>query len=242
MGALDGKVAVVTGGGTGIGLAIAERFASEGANVTIVGRRKERLDEAVKRIGHGAVGVAVDVGDDAQVKRLFADFDRVDILATCAGTATFGPIDQVAPQAWRDLFAGRFFGQLSCCHFAVPKMPSGSVIMLCSGIAGEAGLTNYSGGSGLCGAVNAMGRALAVELAVRGIRVNVLSPGLIAGTAGESNLGPDERVQFLAQTLIRIPMHRPGAPRDMADAAFFLATCQYASGMVLNVDGGWTAS
>jgi NAD(P)-dependent dehydrogenase (short-subunit alcohol dehydrogenase family) len=242
MGALDGKVAVVTGGGTGIGFAVAERFAHEGAQVVIVGRRQERLDDAVRRIGHGARGVAADVGDDVQVERLFGGLDRVDILATCAGTAIFGPVDQVAPQAWRDLFQGRFFGQLSCCHFAVPKMPTGGVILLCSGVAGVAGLANYSGGSGLCGAVNAMGRALAVELAPRGIRVNVLSPGLISGTAAESNLAPEDRMNFLTQTLERIPMHRPGAAPDMAAAAFFLATCDYANGMVLNVDGGWTAS
>jgi len=241
MSALTGKIAVVTGGGSGIGLAIAERFAREGAQVVLVGRRKSRLDDAAARIGHGAYGVPTDVGNDDEVKRLFGGLERVDVLVTCAGGAVFGPVEELPPQAWRDLFAGRFFGQLSACHFAVPKMPPGSVILLCSGIAARAGLVNYAGGSALCGAVNAMGRALAVELAPKGIRVNVLSPGLIGDTAIESNLTPEMLQSFLTDTLNKIPMKRPGQPSDMADAALFLATCQYANGMVLDIDGGWTA-
>jgi len=241
MQALAGKIAVVTGGGTGIGFAVAERFAREGAQVVLVGRRQERLDEAAARIGHGARGVAADVADDTQVKRVFDGLDRVDLLVTCAGGAVFGPVEELPPAAWRELFAGRFFGQLSACHYAVPKMPPGGVVLLCSGIAGHAGLVNYSGGSALCGAVNAMGRALACELAPKGIRVNVLSPGLIGDTAIESNMSPEALDGFLDWVLHHVPMKRPGKPADMADAAFFLATCEYATGMVLDVDGGWTA-
>lgn len=243
MSRLNGKLAVVTGGGSGIGLGIAERFAQEGANVVIVGRRQQRLDEAVRRIGPRASAVSADVGVDTDLKRVFDGLARVDLLVTCAGTALFGPVEQVPPQAWRDLFAGRFFGQLAACHYAVPKMPPGSAIMLCSGVAGRAGLNNYSGGSALCGGINAMGRALAVELVPKGIRVNVLSPGLIGETGSESNLAGREADAFFSDLLNhKIPMKRAGRPADMAEGAMFLATCAYANGMVLDIDGGWTAS
>lgn len=237
-----GKIAVVTGGGSGIGFAVAERFANEGAEVVLVGRGKERLDEAARLIGHGAYGVVADVGDDEQVKAVFDALPRVDLLATCAGGAVFGDVGELPVAEWRQLFDGRFFGQLSACHYAVPKMPEGSLILLCSGVAGEVGLPGYSGGSALCGAVNAMGRALAVELAERGIRVNVLAPGHIDDTAIGSNLGPEEALEFRKDMLARIPMHRAGKSVDLAEAAHFLATCEYANGIVLDVDGGWTAS
>ena len=93
MGRLEGKTAVVTGGGSGIGLAIAERFARDGAQLVLVGRRQQRLDEAAARIGAGAVGISADVGDEAQVRALFEGLPRVDLLVTCAGSAVFGPID-----------------------------------------------------------------------------------------------------------------------------------------------------
>ncbi len=242
MGHFDGKVAVVTGGGTGIGLAIAKRFANEGAQVVIVGRGKERLDEAVTQIGHGAYGVPADVGKDEQIRAVFEPLERVDILVTCAGTAVFGAIEELPTDRWRELFDGRFFGQMNACHYAVPKMPEGGVIMLCSGIAGKIGLNLYSGGTALCGAVNALGRALAVELAPKGIRVNVLSPGLIQSTASSSNLTEEQRADYGSQWVARIPLNRPGNPVDLAEAAQFLALCEYATGMVLDVDGGWTAS
>jgi len=241
---LDGKQAVITGGGSGIGFAIAERLARAGARCVLVGRRRARLEEAAARLGASCSVAAADVGDEAQVAAVFAPLDRVDVLVTCAGGAFFGGIAEAPPRAWVELFAGRFFGQLYACHHAVPKMPSGGVIILCSGIAAGAYVPDYSGGAALCGAVNALGRQLAVELAPRGIRVNVLSPGLIQDTAIESNLTPDPArlTAFWNDTLARIPARRAGTPAEAAEAAYFLATCGYASGVVLDVDGGWTAT
>jgi NAD(P)-dependent dehydrogenase (short-subunit alcohol dehydrogenase family) len=242
MGRLDGKVAVVTGGGSGIGKAIAERFGDEGAQVIVIGRRKDVLDETAEEIGGGAYGVSVDVSDDEQVQRFFDTLDRVDVLCTCAGKAVFGAIDETPPGAIRDLFDGRFFGQLACCHYAVPKMPEGGVILLCSGIADAAHVKNYSGGSALCGAVNAMGRNLAVELGPRGIRVNVLSPGFIGGTTIDFNLERDDMIAFVNRSIEATPLGRPGTPEHLADAAIFLATCGFVSGQVVEIDGGWTAT
>ena len=242
MSTLAGKVAVITGGGTGIGLAIAERFAGAGAEVVLVGRRKDRLNEAVAKIGGSARSFAADVGDDVQVEGLFASLDRVDVLVTCAGGAYFGNIDETPPARWRELFHGRFFGQISCCHYAVPKMPEGGAILLCSGIADSAYVPSYSGGAALCGAVNAMGKNLAVELAPRGIRVNVLSPGLIGDTAIESNLDEAGVVKLFETAIGATPLARAGVPENTADAAYALVTNDYLNGAVLVVDGGWTAS
>jgi NAD(P)-dependent dehydrogenase (short-subunit alcohol dehydrogenase family) len=239
---LAGKLAVITGGGSGIGLAIAERFAADGAEVVLVGRRQSRLDEAVLRIGSHARAIAADVAVEEQVKAVFDRLERVDLLVTCAGAAVFGPVDELPPARWREMFDGRFFGQLYACHYAVPKMPEGGAIVLCSGIAAAAAVPEYCGGAALCGAVNGMGRSLAVELAPKGIRVNVLSPGLIEGTAIENNLEGEKLAKFWDDTIAKIPFHRAGKPADAADAAYFLATCEYASGIVIDVDGAWTAT
>lgn len=243
MGTLDGKIAVVTGGSANIGLGIAKRFAAEGARVVIAGRDAHRLEEAAAEIGHGARGVATDVADEAQVKALFEPLPKVDLLVTCAGSYVFGAIDELPPRQWVELFSGRFFGQMYACHYAVPKMAPGASIMLCSGIAARAAISHYAGGAALCGAVNSMGRQLALELAPRGIRVNVLSPGLIMDEGEAERLAPGDPIADIQLGFIErsIPLRRPGAPRNMAEAAMFLATCDYATGMVLDVDGGWTA-
>jgi NAD(P)-dependent dehydrogenase (short-subunit alcohol dehydrogenase family) len=242
MGQLDGKIAVITGAGTGIGLAIAERYAQEGATCVLVGRRKEKLDEAAAKVGHGAYGVPTDVGEEDQVRELFAGLDRVDILVTCAGGAVFGAIDEVPPSEWKRLFHARFHGQIACCHYAVPKMAPGSAILLCSGIAADAHVANYPGGAAICGAVNGMGKALAVDLGPRGIRVNVLSPGLIWGTEIDINIEGEEVGKFVNDSIASTPLGRPGEPKHMADAALYGATCEFLSGQVLHVDGGWTAT
>ena len=244
MGVLEGKVAVITDGSSNIGLCIGQSFAAEGAKVVLAARGRERLDEAVKQVGHGAVGIATDVADEAQVKALFAPLPCVDLLVTCAGGWVFGAIDELPPQRWVELFAGRFFGQMYACHYAVPKMPSGGCIKLVSGIAAKSAISHYAGGSAVCGAINSLGRQLSVELAPRNIRVNVLSPGLILSEQDKADLdamrGPDSPIRAgMIET--RIPMRRAGEGADMAKAAMFLATCSYATGMVLDVDGGWTA-
>jgi NAD(P)-dependent dehydrogenase (short-subunit alcohol dehydrogenase family) len=241
LGQLDGKIAVVTGAGSGIGLAIAERFGAEGAEVILVGRSKERLDEAAARIGGRARGVSVDVGEEEQVRRLMEDLPRVDILCTMAGKAVFGPIDELPPSAWKDLFHARFFGQIYAVHYAVPKMTEGSVILLCSGIADAAYVPDYAGGAAICGAVNAMGKNLAIELAPRSIRVNVLSPGFIIGTDIKFNLEDEKAINFVKRSIADTPLPYHGHPKDMADAAIFLATCNFATGQVIEIDGGWTA-
>lgn len=242
MGELTGKVAVVTGGSAGIGYAIARRFASVGAKVILASREPQRLATAAQSIGDSAVAVSTDVSDSKQVQRLFEGLERVDLLVTCAGAAHFGAIDTVPVAQAKSLFEGRFFGQLAAAHYAVPKMPPGSVIIFCSGIAATIGLPNYSAGSALCGAVNSMTRALAVELAPKGIRVNAISPGYIEDTDIQSNLSKKQVEDFAQSTKAIIPLKRAGKSDEVADAAFFLATCGYVTGQIIEVDGGWTVS
>ncbi len=238
---LIGKTAVVTGGSAGIGYAIARRFASLGAKVILASREPQRLATAAQSIGN-AVAIPTDVSDPEQVQQLFEGLSQVDILVTCAGAAIFGAIDTVSVAEAKSLFEGRFFGQLAAAHYAVPKMPPGSVIIFCSGIAASVGLPNYSAGSALCGAVNSMARSLAVELAPRGIRVNAISPGLIEGTDIQSNLSKERKENLTSSAVARIPLNRAGNSDEVADAAFFLATCGYVTGQIIEVDGGWTAS
>jgi len=240
---LTGKIAVVTGGSAGIGYAIARRFASLGAKVILASREPQRLATAAQSIGYGAVAIPTDVSDTEQVQGLFEGLERVDILVTCAGAAHFGAIDTVPVAQAKSLFEGRFFGQLAAAHYAVPKMPQGGVIIFCSGIAATVGLPYYSAGSALCGAVNSMTRALAVELGPRGIRVNAISPGFIEDTDIQSNLSKEQKENFAESTVAaKIPLKRAGKSDEVADAAFFLATCGYVTGQIIEVDGGWTAA
>lgn len=239
---LVNKISVVTGGGSGIGYAIAERFICEGAQVVIASRNRQRLDAAVDRLGPRAQAIATDVADDQQVAQLCNQLERIDILVTCAGGALFGPVDVISPHAVRELFATRFFGQLSMIHYAVPKMSAGSAIILCSGAADVIGLPMFSAGTAIDGAISSMARSLAIELAPRGIRVNAISPGLIKDTQIQSNMSQEQTSQFVQQTLAAIPLKRQGLPAEVADAALFLASCEYVTGQIIQVDGGWSAA
>lgn len=241
-GILTGKLAVVTGGSAGIGYAVAKRFVTAGAKVILASRNPQRLETAARNIGNEVAMIPTDVSDVEQVQRLFEGLERVDILVTCAGAALFGAIDELPIAQAKLLFEGRFFGQLAAARCAVPKMPPESAIVFCSGIAASVGLPYYSAGSALCGAVNSMARALAVELAPRGIRVNAISPGLIEGTDIQSNLSQEQAENFAQLTKAKIPLKRAGQSDEVAQAVFFLAICSYITGQIIEVDGGWTAS
>jgi len=238
---LDGKVAIITGGGSGIGFAIAQRFVSLGATPVIVGRNQESLDEAVTKLGRDARAVVADVSNDDDVRALFEKEERVDILVTCAGGAIFGPIEKVTPEDVRTLFATRVFGQMSVAHFAVPRMKQGGTIIFCSGVGDVVGLVPYSAGSAVDGAVNALARSLAVELGGRGIRVNAVSPGVIGGTGIRPAKGTEYVEDFVARAMRTVPLARPGSAEDVADAAGYLATSFYVTGQVIEIDGGWSA-
>lgn len=242
---LENKVALITGGNSGIGLATACRFAREGAQVIITARRQAVLDEALERIGHGAVGLRGDVADlehhavvATQVRERFG---ALDVYMANAGVLTLNESAAVSPEEFDAQFSvntrGVFFG----VQAMVPVMRTGSSIIVTSSLASARVLPGHAVYAGAKAAVEAFARSWALELKDRGIRVNVLSPGPV-DTAIVEKLGVSEadRPAFLQAMSDRIPAGRMGAAEELASAALFLASNEssFVNGSGLRVDGG----
>ena len=239
---LEGKTAVVTGGSSGIGLAIARRFAAEGANVYIVGRRQAQLDEAVALIGARAHAVQGDVTVAGDLERLFAtvkkEAQRLDILITSSGVSEYATLDQMTEKHFDDAFNLNVRAMVFTVQHAVRQMASGSTIVLIGSIAGSIGNPGFATYSATKAAVRSYARTWSHELAPRGIRVNTLSPG---PTDTPMFDGVTEEIR---QSLTdRIPMKRLAHADEIAAAALFLASAEssYIAGAELNIDGGMTA-
>ena len=242
---LSGKVAVITGGNSGIGLACAQAFATEGARVVVVGRRQDAVDTALARIGPDAMGFVGDVADLAMHDRLLAAvkarFGAIDIYVANAGTAILEPSSAVTVDNYDAQFATNtravFFGVTK----ALPFMRDGGSIILTSSIAGSKVMDNHAVYAGSKAAIEAFARNWALELKDRRIRVNVLSPGPV-DTPILAKLGITEsaRPDFDQRMAAAIPLGRLGQPNDLAQAALFLASDDsvFVTGVNLNVDGG----
>jgi len=239
---LEGRLAVVTGGASGLGFAAAERLASSGAEVLLVGRSATRLEAAAERIGGKADVRVADVSDPDQLRDLFEDLVEVNVLITCAGWSVSGLVTEVSMAKVRDLFDTRLLGQLAAVAHGVPKMPVGSAIVLCSGVADRLGRRGYSAGTAVDGAINALTRQLAVELGPLGIRVNAVSPGMISDTDHETGLPRHVVDRLFAASVSRVPQGRLGLAADVADVIHFLVSTTYVSGHVIEVDGGWSVT
>ncbi len=180
---LEGKVAVVTGGSSGIGLATAMRFAAEGARVVVTGRRQPELDAAAKAVGDGAIGVRGDVSNLADLDRLYAavkeKHGRVDVLFANAGVAEFVPFDQVSEEHFDRTFNSNVKGLLFSVQKALPLMPDGGSVILTASVASIKGMAATSVYSAAKAAVRANDRTWTADLKARRIRVNVISPGPI---------------------------------------------------------------
>ena len=246
MGKLEGKVALVTGGSSGIGLATAKRFVNEGAYVFITGRRQPELDAAVKDIGRNITAVSGDVSKFSDLDHLFDQIKstkgRLDVLFANAGVAKYGKLGEITEALFDSIFDINVKGVLFTVQKALPLMPEGSSIILNASVVGSKGLSSNSVYSATKAAIRSFARTWTTDLKERRIRVNAISPGTI-DTPGLNNLlasadAGKERVKMVHSS---IPLGRFGTPDEIAKAVVFLASddASYITGTELFVDGGF---
>jgi NAD(P)-dependent dehydrogenase (short-subunit alcohol dehydrogenase family) len=245
MGKLEGKVAVITGGNSGIGLATAKRFVAEGAYVFITGRRQTELDAAVKQIGKNVTGIQGDVSNLADLDRLYAAVKQqkghVDILFANAGLGEFAPLGNITEAHFDKTFNTNVKGLLFTVQKALGLFKDGGSIILNASVAGSKGFPAFSVYSATKAAVRSFARSWTTDLKDRKIRVNAVSPGPI-DTPILNGLGTSEEQiqQIKAGFASGVPMGRMGAADEIAKAVLFLASDEssYVTGAELFVDGG----
>src|SRR5213083_735238 len=246
MGKLDGRIALVTGGNSGIGLATAKQFVNEGAYVFITGRRETELAAAVKGIGKNATGVPGDVSKPADLDRLFAQIQRekgrLDIVFANAGVAKFAPLGTITEEFYDSIFDVNVKGLLFTVQKALPLMPEGGSIIVNASVVASKGLSSNSVYSATKAAVRSFARTWTTDLKSRRIRVNAVSPGSI-DTPGLSDLLASSEVGEQRRKAIAnsVPMGRFGTAGEIAKAVVFLASddASYITGTELFVDGGF---
>ena len=243
---LQNKVAVVTGGNSGIGLASAKRFRDEGAKVAIFGRSAETLQSAAAELGADGHAVRGDVTSIPDLDRLFAEtaehFGKIDVLVVNAGIASVAPLE-VADEALFDRIADiNFKGAFFTVQRALPHLADGASIILVSSVVNQMGLEGFSVYAATKAAVRSLARSFAAELKGRGIRVNMLSPGPIETPIyNRMGLAPEAVEAFGADIAGQVPLGRFGSAEEMAGAALFLASADssYVNGAELTADGGF---
>jgi len=244
-GKLAGKIALVTGGSSGIGLATAKQFIEEGAFVYITGRRQAELDAAVESLGTQAKSVRADASRLADLDALYAQIreekGRLDVLFVNAGGGSFAPVGQITEEQFEQTFSTNVKGVLFTVQKALPLIPDGGSIVLNASIVSVQGTPNFSVYSASKAAVRSFARTWTSDLKERKIRVNVVSPGPI-DTPGLSGLAQNEEQKnaLYAQLAAKVPLGRLGKPEEIAKAAVFLASddASYIAGIELFVDGG----
>lgn len=240
MSRLQGKTAVVTGGGSGIGLGAAKRFIDEGAFVYIFGRRQEALDAAVARLGSSARAVRGSVTDPSDLDRLYqavkAERGRLDILFANAGTGAFAPLGQITPEHYDQIFDVNVKGLVFTVQKALPLMTQGSSIILTGSSTGVMGTPQFSIYSATKAAIRNLARSWAQDLRGTGIRVNVLSPGPTKTELALEVVGEEAFNALGSMT----PLGRVGDPTETGAVAAFLASSDssFMTGGEVFVDGG----
>lgn len=241
---LAGKVAVVTGGASGIGLAIAQRYAAEGAKVFVTGRRQEALDAAVAQIDGDATAVRADASSAADVEALYAVVreaaGRIDVLVANAGGGSFAPLGEITEQQYHDTFDSNVLGTLLTVQGALPLLVDGASVVLMSSTTSALGGAAFSIYSASKAAIRNFARSWALDLKDRHIRVNALSPGP-THTPGLVGLVPDDQAQGILDAMAaEVPLGRVADPSEIAGAALFLASpdASFVNGVELFADGG----
>jgi NAD(P)-dependent dehydrogenase (short-subunit alcohol dehydrogenase family) len=246
MGKLEGKIALVTGGTTGIGFATAKHFVNEGAYVFITGRRDAEMAAAVKEIGRNVTGVQGDVSNLDDLDRLFAQIKRekgkLDIVFANAGAAKYAPLGKISEELFDSIFNSNVKGLVFTVQKALPLLPDGASIILNASVVASKGLTANSVYSATKAAVRSFARTGTTDRKDRLIRVNAVSPGPI-DTPGLSDLLASSEVghQRLKMISTVVPLGRLGTPDEIAKAVIFLASddASYITGTELFVDGGF---
>ena len=246
MKALEGKIAVVTGGSSGIGLATAKRFVEEGAQVVITGRREKELEVAAGIIGKNVTTVVGDVSRLEDLDRLFAvvkeKHGHIDVLFANAGAGTIAPLAVATESHFDQTFDVNVKGLFFTVQKALPLFRDGGSIILNSSVSNVLGLPGFTAYAGSKAAVRSFARGWTLELKDRKIRVNCMSPGAIdtPALATTTGLTPEQAEQAAAQFASQIPMGRRGMPEEIAAAVTFLASDEssYITGIDLAVDGG----
>ncbi len=245
MGKLEGKVAVITGANSGIGLASAKRFANEGAHLFMTGRRQAELDKAVAEVGHNARGVQGDVANMADLDRLYRvlreEAGRIDVLFANAGSGELMPLSDITEEHYDRIFATNVKGTLFTVQKALPLLHDGASVILTGSANGNKGGASMSVYSATKAAIRNFARSWIQELAPRRIRVNVLVPGATS-TPGLHGLFPTQEVNraVVAMMEAAAPAGRLGSPDEIANAALFLASddSSFVNGSELFADGG----
>ena len=243
---LEGKVALVTGGNSGIGLATAQRLQEEGARVAISGRNVKTLQEAVKTIGNGVLAVQADVASSAELDQLFTSVSqklgKLDVLFVNAGIYKFVPVAATTEGLYDELFNINAKGAYFTIQKALPFLNDGASIILNTSVVDEKGVVNGSVYAATKAALRSFTRSIAAELVDRGIRVNAVSPGPINTPAGfeRTGLSKEQLDEFAKTILSKVPMKRFGQPEEIAGAVAFLASsdASYMTGAEIAVDGG----
>jgi NAD(P)-dependent dehydrogenase (short-subunit alcohol dehydrogenase family) len=247
MGKLDSKIAIVTGGSSGIGMAIAERFIAEGSTVYITGRRQAELEAAGTQLGEKAKVVQGDVADLVSLDRLFETVrqaeGRLDVLVANAGVIASSPIETASEEHFDRMFDINVKGTYFTLQKALPLMRDGGSVILVSSCLSAKGMAEHSVYNATKAAVRSLVRTAAAELVARGIRVNTLSPGPVDTPIIEGQVGsPEAAAEFRRQAASHVPLGRIGRPEELAAAALFLASSEssFSTGTDLVVDGGMT--